>query len=60
MKLGLKGNEVKLVAYTNEWTTGFNRVKEAEEYFKSECKAVGQAFKEDMLLVCERFELIHT
>lgn len=30
-----------------------------EEFFKSECKAVGQAFGEDMLLVCECFELIH-
>lgn len=30
-----------------------------EEFFKNECKAVGQTFSEDMLLVCERFELIH-
>ena len=30
-----------------------------EEFFKNECKAVGQTFSEDILLVCERFELIH-
>lgn len=30
-----------------------------EEFFENELKAVGREFTEDMLLVCERFELIH-
>lgn len=30
-----------------------------EEFFRNELKVVGQKFTEDMLLVCERFELIH-
>lgn len=31
-----------------------------EEFFENELKAVGREFTEDMLLVCERFELIDT
>ncbi|MDW0109688.1 ASCH domain-containing protein [Sporosarcina aquimarina] len=29
-----------------------------EEFFKNELSAIGKEFSEDMLLVCERFELI--
>lgn len=31
-----------------------------EEFFENELKAIGREFTEDMLLVCERFELIDT
>lgn len=31
-----------------------------EHFFKNELKTIGREFSEDMLLVCERFELIHT
>lgn len=30
-----------------------------EKFFKEELEKIGHTFKEDMLLVCERFELIH-
>ena len=30
-----------------------------EHFFKEELHKIGHTFKEDMLLVCERFELIH-
>ncbi|WP_285767174.1 ASCH domain-containing protein [Peribacillus sp. SI8-4] len=30
-----------------------------EQFFKEELHKIGHTFKEDMLLVCERFELIH-
>lgn len=33
--------------------------KEHERFFKEELKAIGRAFSEDMLLVCERFEVVH-
>jgi len=32
---------------------------EHEKFFKKELNAIGREFSEDMLLVCERFELIH-
>lgn len=32
---------------------------EHEKFFKNELMAIGHDFSEDMLLVCERFELIH-
>lgn len=30
-----------------------------ERFFKKELAAIGEEFSEDMLLVCERFELVH-
>lgn len=32
---------------------------EHERFFKEELKAIGREFSEDMLLVCEHFELVH-
>ena len=32
---------------------------EHEKFFRKELSAIGRKFSEDMLLVCERFEVIH-